>query len=206
MTTREFPASALREAPPSPVTAAFTSPRAAAPPRPERPSPRQLSHQLRKEHDPHLHRRRWLVGLSFGGAFLGKVISLYQMGMLKRLPDLPLPHFEANRIDASAYAYQRVQTPDGLLMVASYATTAALAGAGGRDRARTDPYLPLALAGKTLIDAGVALKLGRDEWKSHRAVCGYCQAATLLSLASVALAVPEALAALRHLRDGRQAA
>jgi hypothetical protein len=95
-----------------------------------------------------------------------------------------------------------MQTPDGLLMIASYAFTAILAGAGGRDRAREMPYVPLALAAKTIYDAGLALKLGKEEWDENRALCGYCQAATLASLASVAVALPEAARAARHLMGG----
>ena len=174
-------------------------------PRSRRIPPSQLSHELRIEHDPDLERRRWLVGLSFVGAALGKVVGLYQMGILKRLPDLPSKYFDATKVDASDYAYKRMQTPDALLMVASYATTAILAGAGGKDRAETNPALPLALAAKTVADAAIAVKLGREEWKENKALCGYCQAATLVSLASVALAVPEALRAWRALNSGQQA-
>lgn len=163
-------------------------------------TPRQLSHELREESDPDLKRRRWLVGLSFVGAALGKIVSLYQVGILPRLPDLPFKAFDATRVDASDYAYKRLRTPDGLLMVASYAVTAALAGAGGRDRAHATPAIPIAMLLKTVSDAGIALKLGREEWKDARALCGYCQAATVVSIASVALALPEALRALQAVR------
>ena len=163
--------------------------------------PAQLSHELRLERDPDLQRRRWLVGLSFVGAALGKVVSLYQMGIIRRLPDLPSKYFDATKVDASDYAYKRMQTPDALLMVASYATTAILAGAGGRDRAETNPALPILMAAKTVADASIALQLGREEWKENKALCGYCQAATLVSLASVALALPEALRAFRRIES-----
>jgi len=38
-----------------------------------------------------------------------------------------------------------------------------------------------------------------EEWKDNRALCAYCQAATLVSLASFVLALPEAGRALRAL-------
>jgi len=167
------------------------------------PSPARLSYQLRREDSPHLNCRRWLVGLSFVGSAVGMIVGLYQMGVLRRLPDLPVGPFDATRVDASTYAYKRLQTPDGLLMAATYAVTAILAGAGGRDRARENPALPLALAAKTLYDAATALKLGQEEWAENKALCGYCQTATLASLASVAL--PEAVEALRHLQGDRDA-
>lgn len=122
------------------------------------------------------------------------------MGVLRRLPDLPSRHFDATRVDASDYGYKRMQTPDELLMIATYAFTAILAGAGGRDRARTQPLLPIALAAKTAYDSYVAVKLAREEWAENRALCGYCQTATIASFASAALALPEAARALsrRH--------
>lgn len=166
------------------------------------PSPRELSRQLREETGEDLARRRWTVGLSFVGVGAGVIVGLYQMGILRRLPDLPSKYFDATRVDASDYAYKRMQTPDGLMMVASYAVTAILAGAGGKDRARENPALPIALAAKTVYDAGLALKLGKEEWDENRALCGYCQAATVASLASVALAIPEAVKAVDHLMHG----
>jgi len=85
------------------------------------PSPARLSYQLRREDSPHLNCRRWLVGLSFVGSAAGMIVGLYQMGVLRRLPDLPVGPFDATRVDASTYAYKRLQTPDGLLMAATYA-------------------------------------------------------------------------------------
>ena len=90
-------------------------------------------------------------------------------------------------------------------MGANYAVTAILAGAGGADRARENPALPAALAAKTLYDSATALKLAQEEWGENQALCAYCQAATLASLASVALALPEAgrAAGLLQALEGR---
>ncbi len=85
-------------------------------------------------------------------------------------------------------------------MTASYALTAWLAGAGGLDRAARNPLVPLAMGLKILGDAATSLQLAREEWGENKALCAYCQCATLASLASVALAVPEVLRAARTLR------
>lgn len=159
-------------------------------------SPAELGAQLRLSRIPDMGRRRWIVGLSTVGLAAGAIVGLYQMGILRRIPDLPFPIFDAARVDVSPYAYERLATPDGLLMAASYACTAILAGAGGRDRNRTSPLLPLALAAKTGYDAWLGSKLAREEWAENKALCGYCQAATLASLASFALALPGAWEAL----------
>ena len=162
--------------------------------------PKQLSHELRKEQTPDLTRRRWIVGLNLLGVGMGQIVSLYQMGIVRRLPGLPSNYFNATKVDASDYAYKRMQTPDALAMITSYGITAWLAGAGGKDRAKQLPLLPIAMTFKILYDAGLALELAREEWNENKALCEYCQVATLVSIASVALAAPEALRAIRNLR------
>ena len=166
-------------------------------------NPKRLSYQLRNETSDDLARRRWVLGLSLVGAAAGGVVSLYQMGILKRLPDLPFDLFDATKVDKSPYAYKRFDTPDAPLMLLSYAATAVLASAGGKHRAETHPALPIALAAKTVTDAAVAVKLGQEEWAENKALCGYCQAATLASIVSVVLAVPEAVRAVRNLFSPR---
>ena len=89
--------------------------------------------------------------------------------------------------------------PDAVLMIGTYAATAALAAAGGRDRAERMPLLPVALAAKTLFDVGTNLKLAQEEWADNRALCAYCQTASLVSVVSAVLALPEAARGLARL-------
>ena len=162
-------------------------------------NPTTLSRQLRTAETDDLRRRRALVALSNVGALAGVVVSLYQTGVLSHLPDLPGKIWNADKVDASDYAYKRYDTPDALIMTVSYGITAWLAGAGGKDRAERTPWLPVALAAKVLADAAFAVKLGQEEWAENKALCWYCQSATLASLASVPLALPEAARGLRRL-------
>ena len=164
-------------------------------------NPTQLSHELRLETSADLNRRRWLVGLSMLGATIGQVVSLYQTGIIKRLPDPPIPFIDSNKVNASDYAYKRMDTPDALLMLLTYSVTAILAGAGGKNRAQTNPVLPIAMGIKTLADRALNLKLAREEWQGNKALCFYCQTATVVSAVSAALAVPEAVKAARTLVD-----
>ena len=160
-------------------------------------NPTQLSRELRLGRQPDLNRRRWIIGLSFAGAALAKVVSLYQTGILKSLPDPPLDVFDSTKVDASDYAYKRLDTPDGLIMLANYAATAWVAGAGGENRAEQQPLLPIATSLKTLTDFGVAMKLTQEEWAENKALCFYCQLANVVSLASFALSLPETIRAIR---------
>ena len=162
-------------------------------------SPTQLSRELRLADTPDLDRRRAVVALSNVGALAGVVVGLYQTGVIPHLPDLPGKIWDADQVDASDYAYERFQTPDALMMTVSYGVTAWLAGAGGTDRAERAPWLPVALAAKVLADAAFAVQLGREEWAENKALCWYCQSATLASLASVPLVIPEAVRGLKRL-------
>ena len=175
-------------------------------------APSRLSRELREGTSADLARRRWVVGLNLAGTAMAQLVTLYQTGIVRHLPDPPAPGpgpggrlLDADRVDASDYAYSRGRGPDGPLMLLSLAATTYLAAAGGRDRARDAPLLPLAAAAKAAYDTALAAKLAREEWAENRALCAYCQAATLFSTAALALAAPEAARAAFRLIDGRRA-
>ena len=163
-------------------------------------SPNRLSRYFREEAgDAELTRRRWAVGLSMVGVAAGAVVSLYQVGVLRHLPDPPPGKlFDSDKVDASAYAYKRAATPDGLMMLVSYAVTALLAGAGGQNRARRAPWLAAALFGKAAFDTALAGKLAQEEWRDNKKLCAYCQTATLASAATLAVALPDAVTAAKR--------
>jgi uncharacterized membrane protein len=162
-------------------------------------TPARLSRELRLGRSENLRRRRAVLGLSLVAAGAMGLVSLYQMGVIRRLPDLPLPGFDAEEVDASEQAYSYFSTPDGLLGLNSYALTAALAGVAGSDRAQTRPWIPLVLAGKAVVDAGVAAKLTWDQWARHRAFCIWCLIAAACTFGIVPLVIPEARRAIRQL-------
>ena len=166
-------------------------------------NPTQLSHELRNGQSPDLTRRRWIIGLSILGVAAGQIVSLYQTGIIKHLPDPPVGPFDSDKVDASDYGYKRLDTPDALPMMVTYGLTACLAGAGGIERATTQPALPVAMAAKTLFDTANTLFLSREEWQENKALCFYCQVATVASIASLALSLPEARKGLKKLLGRR---
>lgn len=161
-----------------------------------------LSAQLRTGAGAFLADRRRVVGLSLVAAGSMGVVSLYQMGIIDHLPDPPIPAFEADRVDASAEAYAKLMVPDGVLGLCSYAVTTLLAAMGGRDRAMTHPWIPLALAGKVAFDAAQAGKLTVDQWTKHQAFCVWCMIAAGATFASLPRVLVETRAALRQLTGG----
>jgi uncharacterized membrane protein len=88
-------------------------------------------------------------------------------------------------------------------MVANYAITAWLAAAGGLDRARRNPLLPIAMGIKLVLDGVTNVELAREEWSENKAFCEYCQVATVCSIASIVLAVPEVVTAVGTLLGRR---
>lgn len=168
--------------------------------------PKQLSRELRQGRSRHLSRRRGILALSLAAAGSMGVIALYQMGLIKHLPEPPLKGFDADKVDASEEAYSYFSTPDAVLGLASYAATATLASMGGKDRAMERPWIPLAMAGKVAADAAMAAKLTWDQWAKHKAFCFWCLLAAGATFAAATLVIPEARAALKQVSRNRQPA
>ncbi len=163
-------------------------------------NPGMLSSELRQGSGGHLRQRRWTVGLSLTAAASMGLISLYQMGIIKHLPEPPLPGFNADKVDAAPEAYKTLSMPDAVLGLGSYAATMTLAAMGGADRARTQPWIPLALAAKVAIDVSQAGRLTVNQWTKQKAFCFWCLTASAATFATVPFVLPEAKAAFARLR------
>jgi len=161
-------------------------------------SPEELSRALREGSEPFLKKRRWIVGLALYNIVAMGAISLFQMGILKHVPEVPLPGEDADKINGSAQAYAILQTPDAVLAIGSYAATAALAAMGPPDRARTLPWAALGMGVKAVADAAFAVKLLIDQPTKYKAYCTWCVTGALATLAVLPLALPEARAAWKH--------
>ncbi len=126
-------------------------------------------------------------------------MGLYQFGILRRVPEPPLPGLGADAVDASGEAYAILRTPDSALGIVSAGITLALAGMGPGDRAWTRPLLPVALFAKCVTDAVGGLSLTAEQLTKHRRICSWCTLSALALVASVPAAWPETRAALRQL-------
>lgn len=163
-------------------------------------TPEELSDALRTQKGGDLRRRRWIAGLSlFNIASMG-LIGLFQIGIVKHVPEPQLPGADADKINGSAQAYGLLQTPDAFLAIGSYAATAALAAVGAPDRARELPWAPIALAAKAFGDACAAVMLLIEQPKRFKAYSAWCVLSAGAALAVLPLAIPEAMRAFRFLR------
>ncbi len=161
--------------------------------------PEQLSQQLRLGAGKFLPQRRSIVGLEMVAVGAMSLITLYQMGIIKHLPEPPFRGLDADRVDASAEAYSRFSTPDGILGIGNYAITMGLAAMGGQNRAQEQPWIPLALAAKVAFDVSQAIRLFVDQKTKYHAFCSWCLLAAGTTLVTVPLVIPETYAALRRL-------
>jgi hypothetical protein len=71
----------------------------------------RLSYELRRGEGGYLKQRRAMIGLSLVAIGAMGFISLYQTGIIKHLPEPPLPKLNADKVDASEDAYSLFETP-----------------------------------------------------------------------------------------------
>ncbi len=159
-----------------------------------------LSQSLREGSSDHLERRRTIAKLLiFAGANLA-VVALYQIGVLKKLPQPSWRGFDAQAVNGSPQAYSLLATPDAFLGLASYSTSACLVAAGSQTRWRANPLLPICMTAKLLADAAYAGKLTLDEMTKYRSFSIWSLSAAAATFAALPLALPECKAALKNLR------
>jgi len=171
--------------------------------RPTSAAAERVSGDLRSGAGDLLRRRRRVGALALGAMGSLGVVTAYQMGILRHLPEPPVGVLDADGVDASGEAYYYLGTPDGALALASYAATLALAGMGSARRAEDQPWVPLALAAKVGLDALGGAYLTVEQVSKHRRLCSWCLVAAVASAAMVPQVVPEARLAWGHLRYGR---
>lgn len=146
-------------------------------------------------------RRRTIISVSLVGIASMGATSLLQTGVIRHLPDPPLPGFDSDKVNLSRAAFP-FGIPDGTLALLTFALNLPLAAFGGADRARTVPWVPLVAGAKAVVDAVVAAWYFVQMPTREKAWCGYCITAALANFVVAALAVPEARKALASIRRG----
>ena len=158
--------------------------------------PEHLSRAVREASDSSMRLHRGIIGLSLAAAGSMGLIALYQSGVIRHIPEPPLPALNADKVDASAEAFERFAVGDGFLGFVSYGVTMTLAAMGPPDRATRQPWIPLVLAAKVAFDVATASKLTVDQWTKHKAFCFWCLIAATATFATAPLVVDETRRAL----------
>jgi uncharacterized membrane protein len=148
-----------------------------------------------------MRRRRAMVVASLVGAASMAAVTLRQVGLVKHLPDPPVPGFDSDKVNLSETAY-RYGAPDGTIALAGFAANLPLVTFAAGGRAKKHPWIPLGLAAKTMVDAAVSGWYFYQMPAKEKAWCGYCITAALASIAMFALTLPDARQALRQTIEG----
>ncbi|WP_447980007.1 vitamin K epoxide reductase family protein [Candidatus Nitrospira bockiana] len=165
--------------------------------------PEQLRRELQQGEGPDLRIRRAIVGLSLVGMASMAVVSLFQTGVIRHLPDPPLDRFNSDKVNSSVTAYHW-GVPDGTVSMAGHAVNVALAAVGGPQRVREQPWVPLIAAAKAAAEAAVAARYLFYEMPIvQKTWCGYCIVDALAHIGTFALTLPEAGKALAAIRQTR---
>ena len=159
-------------------------------------SPSALSKTLRTASTPSLRRRRKVVALSALGLLDFSIISLYQTGVIKHLPDLPGDRFDSDYVNASDEAYQ-LGAPDAPISAVVFAANMVLATAGGTAKTGRHPAFDLLLGLSLTANAAGAANYLVNMIREQKRVCLYCVAGAGISFASLAIAWPDVRDSLR---------
>ncbi len=162
-------------------------------------NPKQLRTDLRQSVSGNVRRRRAIIAVSLAGMASMSAVSLSQTGMIARLPDLPLPGFDADRVNLLDAAY-RFGVPDGILAAMGCALNLPIAAWGGEDRAREQPSVPLLAAAKGVLDAAIAARYIYEMAARRKAWCSYCLVGAFVDFAVFGLTLAEARTAFAALR------
>jgi hypothetical protein len=157
-----------------------------------------LSRELRESGGEFLDRRRAASVLTIVGMASLAIVTLYQLGVFRRLPEPAVPGLDAERVNGSAEAYGLLKTPDAALGLGSYAATLGLIAMGARNRALTQPRVPLMLAAKCGLDAAQAARLTAKSWLQFRAFSLYSLVTALSTFLVLPLILPEAKSGLEQ--------
>lgn len=162
--------------------------------------PQMIRDDLQTGRSVGLRCRRAITALSLVGMFSMAIVSLYQMGRLRHLPDPPMGRFHSDKVNASFRAYQ-YGVPDGTVAMTAHALNVVLAAFGGRGRARQMPWVPIVASGKAAVEAGLAVKhLFYRMPVVERSWCSFRVVDALVRMGTFALSLPEAIEAARARR------
>ena len=150
-------------------------------------SPSAISRTLRTDRNPALRSKRRIVALSALGLLDFSLISLYQTGVIKHLPDLPGDLFDSDFVNGSDEAYQ-LGAPDAPISAVIYGLTMVLATAGGTEKTGRHPAFDLLLGATLLVNAGGAANYLVNMVTKQKKVCLYCVTGAAINFASLAVA------------------
>jgi uncharacterized membrane protein len=160
--------------------------------------PQELRRELQTGESSDLKWRRRVIGLSIFGAGVTALISLFQTGIIRHLPDPPMESFDSEKVMLSDPAYMWGNA-DATLAMTTAAANLPIASFGGIDRAAKIPAVPLFATAKAAVDAASAGWYFYQMAAKQRRWCIYCIVTAATFAGIFALTLPEAMSALGEL-------
>lgn len=153
---------------------------------------------LRNEKTKDLEKRRKIMLLSAIGLVDFSIISLYQTGVIRHLPDPSFAIFDSDYVNGSEDAYL-FGVPDGPVSATVYALNLVLASAGGSEKTGRSPLFDLALGATVAGNAAGAIVYLHSMIFKQKKVCLYCITGALINIASAALITPLVKTAIKKI-------
>lgn len=148
---------------------------------------KEIRDELRRGHSEDLAKRRKIILLSSIGLVDFAIITLYQTGIIKKLPEIiPSRAFDSNKVNASRSAYF-LGVPDGPVSAVVYASTSVLAAAGGIEKSGRKPVFDWLLGASVAGNAAGAVYYLYDMAFKQKKACFYCLVGAAVNLASAAI-------------------
>lgn len=139
--------------------------------------------KLRDDSSETTQYRRQIAGLAALGLIDFSLISLFQLGYIRKLPDIPGKYFDTEKVNSSEDAVI-LGVPDGVISLGAYTATIALATAATSFK-RQSRVLDVVLGGVLLAQAaGAAQYLVNMTFVQKRA-CIYCIAGAAINFAAL---------------------
>jgi uncharacterized membrane protein len=136
--------------------------------------PDELRHDLRDTNEPGILLRRALIGVSLLGIASMGIVTLFQTGAIKHLPDPPIKGFDSDKVNSSDTAFGWGM-PDAPLSIISHAVNIAFATVGKANRAEEQPWAPILASVAAAPAAFVSAKYVFYQMPvEERGWCPYC--------------------------------
>lgn len=140
----------------------------------------KIRDELRKRENPELTRKRQIAVLAGIGLIDFIIISFYQLGIIKRLPDVPGKYFDSNYVNASREAY-KMGVPDGPVSALVYTLILVLIGVKGTERSGRKSIWDLLLGGAITANAGGAAQYLYVMFFKQKRICLYCVTGAIIN-------------------------
>ncbi|WPP52258.1 vitamin K epoxide reductase family protein [Catalinimonas niigatensis] len=157
-----------------------------------------IRHQLRQGQSESLKRRRKIALLSALGILDFIPISLYQLGIIRHMPDLPGKIFDSDKANGSKDAYI-MGVPDGPISLVLYGLNIVLASAGGSAKSGRHPIFDVLLGGVILGSVVGGISYMYNMIFKQQKACIYCITGALLNFSMLRPLIPEVRKSLKQI-------